>query len=137
MLQKLSLTQVHTIAQLAQTARDARENLLHGVAHEIVSEPHPAKGEEDRAGSSGFEVLPADNPSVVALSHFIGELDAEARRELFALMRIGQGELAPNDWELGLSEATALGESNIAGILSEDIDLKSHLDKALYEMRLA
>ncbi len=132
MLTEMTSTRVHLIAQLAKVARDARDVLLDGVPEETVSEPHPAKGEQDRMGAGGFDVLPADDPAVTALRGAISGLKPAARSELFALMRIGQGELAAGDWRRGLSEATALGDESVGGILADDIDLQSHLEKGLY-----
>jgi len=134
MLKKLTARQAHLIAQLAKAARDARDGLLRGVADETVSEPHPAKGESDRIGAGGFDVLPANDPTMMALRGAISRLRPAARSELFALMRIGQGELAAGDWQRGLSEATSLGDESIGGILVDDIDLQSHLDRGLYEL---
>lgn len=134
MLKKLSPKQVHLIAQLAKVAREARDALLHGIPEKTVSEPHPAKGEHDRIGTGGFDVLPANDPAVVALRREISGLQPDARSELFALMRIGQGDLAAGDWQRGLSEATALGDESIGGILADNIDLQSHLEKGLYEV---
>ena len=137
MLKKLSAKQVHLIAQLAKVARDTRDVLLHGVPEAAVNEPHPVKGEHDRIGTGAFDVLAADNPAVSALRGAISGLRPDARSELFALMRIGQGELAAGDWQRGLSEATTLGDESIGGILADDIDLQSHLEKGLYELRSA
>lgn len=137
MLKKVTATQVHRIAQLAKAARDARDILLHGVPEGTVGEPHPAKGEHDRIGAGGFDVLPADDPAVAALRKTIGDLHPDARLELFAVMRIGQGDLAAGDWRRGLSEATSLGDVSISDILADDIDLQSHLEKGLYALNSA
>lgn len=137
MLKELSLRQAHLIAQLAKAARDRRDGLLHRGADKTVSEPHPAKGEHDRIGAGGFDVLPADDPAVTALRGAIGGLRPAARSELFALMRIGQGDLAAADWQRGLSEAATLGDESIGAILADDIDLQSHLDRGLYQLRSA
>jgi len=134
MLDKLSPKQAHQIAQLAKTAREARDALLHGIPEKTVGEPHPAKGEHDRIGSGGFDVLPPGDPAVAALRGAISHLRPDARSELFALMRIGQGDLAAGDWRRGLAEAASLGDEGIGGILADDIDLQSHLEKGLYEL---
>jgi hypothetical protein len=135
MLKNVTSGQVRLIAQLARAARDARDALLHGAPDDTVSEPHPAKGEHDRIGTGAFDVLPADDPAIAALHGAISGLAPDARSELFVLMRIGQGDLAAGDWEFGLSEATMLGDESIGGILADDIDLQSHLDKGLYELK--
>jgi hypothetical protein len=137
MLTQLEPRQARLIAEYAQTARDARDALLHGVSDETVDEPHPARGEHDRIGAGGFDVLPASDTAVTALRGAIGELGPGARSELFALMRIGQGELAAADFERGLTEAAAIGDEGVSGILADDIDLPSHLAKGLYEVGAA
>ena len=68
MLNTLTPTQVHGIAELAGAARDTRERMLHGIAAELVNAPHPAKGEADRAGAGLFDVLASDAPTTRALS---------------------------------------------------------------------
>ncbi|HXQ15129.1 MAG TPA: DUF3775 domain-containing protein [Caulobacteraceae bacterium] len=134
MLGQLTSVEVRRISQLAGAARNARDAMLHGVSGEAVNEPHPAKGEHDRIGAGGFDILPADDRAVAALRGAISGLRPAARSELFALMRIGQGDLAKADFQRGLAEAARLGDESIAGILADDIDLQSHLDRGLYEL---
>lgn len=129
MLRNITPKQVHRIAQLAKTARNVRDRLLHGAPGDIVGEPHPAKGESDQTGTGAFDVLGAGNPAVTALRDEIAGLQPPARSELFALMRIGQSELAAGDWDLLVSEAETLGDECVGGILADDIDLQCHLDK--------
>ena len=88
-------------------------------------------------GSGGFDVLPANDAAVTAFRGAINGLRPDARSELFTLMRIGQGDLAPGNWERGLSEASTLGEESIGGILADDVDLQSHIEKGLYELKSA
>ena len=52
-------------------------------------------------------------------------------------MRIGQGDLAPNKWHRGLSEANLLGDETITGAIVEDPDLHDHIMKGLYEAERA
>jgi hypothetical protein len=138
MFDKLNVREAHQIATLAREARDARDSLLHGAAEVEVGEAHPAKGEADRAGAGGFDLLTAaGDPSARALGQAIGRLKADARSELFVLMRIGQGELAVADWPRGISQAESLGDDSVQGILDDDIDLASHLNKALFELGLS
>jgi hypothetical protein len=133
-LKTLTESQVHCIAHLAKDARAVRDALFHGVDDEITGEPHPAKGEHDRVGSGGFDVLPTRNPALAALRAAIGRLQPDARSELYALMRIGQGDLTPGDWPDGLSEAARLGDEGVGGILADDVDLQTHLDRGFYEL---
>jgi hypothetical protein len=132
MLSNVTSRQVHLIAQLARVARDARDELLHGAPDEVVGDPHPVKGEFGR--TDGFDILPADNPALKALRDAISGLDAAGRSELFAVMRIGQSDLAASDWERVLAEAATFGDRIVGGILADDIDLQGHLEKGLYEL---
>ena len=134
MLEQLTSVEAHRIAQLARAARNVRDRMLRGVSDETVSEPHPAKGEQDRIGAGGFDILPADDRTVAALRGAISRLPPAARSELYVLMRIGQGDLATADFQRGIAEAANLGDESIGDILADDIDLQSHLDRGLFEL---
>jgi hypothetical protein len=73
----------------------------------------------------------------VALREAIATLSPMARSELYALVRIGQGDLAAKQWHRGLSETSLLGDETIAAALVEDPDLHDHIMKDLYEAELA
>lgn len=49
-------------------------------------------------------------------------------------MRIGQTNLAAGDWERLLAEAETLGDDIVGGMLADNIDLRMHLEKGLYEL---
>ena len=85
----------------------------------------------------GFEPLPPDSSQTAALRDAIAMLSATARRELYTLMRIGQGHLAAKKWDRGLSEAEVLGEDTITAAIVEDADLHDHIAKGLYEAKLS
>jgi Protein of unknown function (DUF3775) len=78
-----------------------------------------------------------DAPQVVILREAINILSPAGRSELYALMRIGQGALAPRKWHRGLVEAENLGDETVKAALIEDPDLHDHLMKGLYETKLA
>jgi hypothetical protein len=124
---------VKKIADLARDARQARDELLRGVGDEATGEPDQVKGERDRIGAGGFDDVPGDrHASVRALREAIEELRPDARSELFALMRIGQGDLAAADWGDGLDEAEGFAGQGLEDLLAGDIDLQTHLDRGLY-----
>lgn len=132
MLKTLSKRRVRKIAELAREARRARDELWRGVGDEVPGEPGQTRGERDRIGAGGFDVPGERNAAVRALRQAIDELRPEARGELFALMRIGQGEIAAGDFERGLTEAEGYGDQGLEEALADDIDLQTHLDRALY-----
>ncbi len=50
-------------------------------------------------------------------------------------MRIGQGDLAAEEWQRGMSEAELLGDATLTAALMEDADLHDHLEKGLFESK--
>jgi len=134
MLQELSADQARQIADLAKTARTARDVILDNVPEEDLGVPRSARGEHNPAGTLGFGPLPLDDPALIELRATVCALVPAARAELFVLMRMGQGDFAICDWDRGLSEAALLGDDTILAALTEDADLHEHLSKALYEL---
>lgn len=134
MLQELSADQAQQIADLAKTARAARDVILDNVPEEDLGVPKSARGEHNPAGTLGFDPLPLDDPALIELRAAVCALVPAARAELFVLMRMGQGDFAICDWDRGLSEAALLGDDTILAALTEDADLHEHLSKALYEL---
>jgi len=134
MLQELSADQARQIADLAKTARAARDVILDNVPEEDFGVPRSARGEHNPAGTFGFDPLPLDDPALIELRAAVCALVPAARAELFVLMRMGQGDFAICDWDRGLSEAALLGDDTVLAALTEDADLHEHLSKALYEL---
>jgi hypothetical protein len=81
--------------------------------------------------------LPQDASQLTMLREAIDALSPAGRSELYALMRVGQGELAAKKWNRGLAEAGTLGDETVTATLIEDPDLHDHLMKGLYEAKLA
>ena len=134
MLQELSADQAQQIADLAKTARAARDVILDNVPEEDLGVPKSARGEHNPAGTLGFDPLPLDDPALIELRAAVCALVPAARAELFVLMRMGQGDFAICDWDRGLSEAALLGDNTILAALTGDADLHEHISKALYEL---
>jgi len=137
MLRELNVDQARWIAILAKAAREDRDALLGNVAEDDLSRTSPARGERNPTAALGFDPLPPDAPTIVALREAVDFLSVDARSELYALMRLGQGHLAAHKWHRGLTEAAAAGDQTIAGALVEDPDLHDHILKGLYELKLA
>ena len=132
MLRALNKDQAHFIALLAKVARMQRDKLLGNVAEKDLGEPKSSRGEHNPTAVLGFEPLPPDAKQLTALREAIGSLTPHGRAELYTLMRIGQGDLAAQEWDRGLDEAALLGEQAV-GALMDDPDLHDHLEKGLYE----
>ena len=113
--------------------------MLGNVAEKYLVELKPARGEHNPTAALGFEPLSSEAPQMAALGEAIAMLSETARRELYALMRIGQGHLAAKKkkWYRGLSDAEVLGDSTVTSALMEDPDLHDHITKGLYEAKLS
>lgn len=137
MLRTLNKDQAHFIALLAKTARTERDNLLGNVAEKDLGGIEPARGEHNPTASLGFDPLPANSEFLKALHDAIASLKRPARAELYALMRVGQGDLAAQKWHRGISEADRIGDNATRAALLDDADLHDHLVKGLYETEAA
>jgi hypothetical protein len=137
MLKDLNADQARFIGILARTARMQRDSLLGNVPEGDLGGVQPGRGEHNPTADLGFAPLSPESSQTKALREAVTSLPAAARRELYALMRIGQGHLAAKKWHRGLSEAEMLGDNAIAAAILDDPDLHDHLAKGLYETRLA
>lgn len=137
MLTTLNADQARFVALLAKAARAQRDDLLGNTAEEDLAPLTAARGEHNPTALLGFEPLRPGASQTEALRETLATLSTQARFELYTLMRIGQGDLAPNKWHRGLSEANLLGDETITGAIVEDPDLHDHIMKGLYEAERA
>ncbi len=137
MLKELNRDQAQFVATLAKAARMQRDACLAEVREADLTETKPARGEHNPTADLGFVGLPADASQLVMLHEAVDSLTPAGRSELYALMRVGQGELAAKKWDRGLTEAVTLGDDAVTSSLLEDPDLHDHLMKGLYEAKLA
>jgi hypothetical protein len=137
MLKELNRDQAQFVAMLARAARVQRDAFIGRVPENDLGETKSARGEHNPGATLGFAAFPTDASQVSALREAIDSLSSTARTELYTLMRIGQGNLAPQKWHRGLVEAATLGDETVTAALVEDPDLHDHLMKGLYEAELA
>ncbi len=132
---KLTVDQAKRVADLAQAARQARDESLSALGEQELGEPEPARGEHNPAGAAGLEPLPVDHPKRVALQRAMAELSAEARWELQALVWLGQGEYAAKDWAEAVAAASTAADASIEAMVDQP-DLHDLIMKGLYELAL-
>jgi hypothetical protein len=94
MLKDLNVDQARFVAILARTARIQRDSLLGHVPEEDLGGLQPGRGEHNPTAELGFEPLAPEAPQTASLREAIATLSDIACQELYALMRIGQGNLA-------------------------------------------
>lgn len=136
-MKQLNVDQVRFISLLAKAARTRRDTLLGNVAEAELGGAAPGRGEHNPTAELGFEPIAGQESQTVQLRDAIVSLTAAARQELYALMRIGQGQLAAKKWHRGLTEADTLGDDATIAAIVDDPDLHDHLAKGLYETKLA
>ena len=136
MLRELNADQARWIAVMAKAARLARDQLLGNVPEQDLVRTAPSRGERNPLAAIGLDSLPSETTTPAALREAIASLSPAARCELYALMRIGQGQLAAKKWHRGIAEAGAAGDEVVAAALIEDPDLHDHIAKALYDLKL-
>jgi len=137
MLKDLNVDQARFVAILARTARMQRDSFLGNVPEDDLGGSQPGRGEHNPTAELGFDPLPPKASQTAALRDAIATLSQVARQELYALMRIGQGDLAAKTWHHGLTEAEVLGDDAIFAAIVEDPDLHDHIMKGLYEAKLS
>jgi hypothetical protein len=137
LLKDLNVDQARFIALLARFARMGRDARLGHLAEGDLDGVKAARGEHNPTAELGFLPVIAEASATVTLRETVAALSEAARRELYALMRIGQGDLAAKKWYRGLSEAGMLGQETITAAIVDDPDLHDHIMKALYEAKLS
>jgi hypothetical protein len=137
MLKDLNRDQAEFVAVLAKAVRTQRDSSITEVREADLAEPKPARGEHNPTAQLGFVALPKDGQQLTMLRQAVDSLTPAGRSELYALMRLGQGDLAVKKWHRGLTEALTLGDDTVTAALLEDPDLHDHLMKGLYEAKLA
>jgi hypothetical protein len=137
MLKDLNVDQARFVALLARTARTQRDLVLGNVAESDLGGLQPGRGTHNPSAELGYQPLPPEASQTAALREAVTSLSEPARRELYTLMRIGQGDLSAKKWHRGLSEAGMLGVDTITAAIIEDADLHDHIAKGLYEADLS
>jgi hypothetical protein len=136
MLKVLNISQARFIALLAKAARVQSDALLGNVAEADFGEPKPSRGDHEILSSLGLEGAAVGTSQRDLLREAINRLPGAALHELYALMRVGQGQLSAKTLERGLSEAASIDMAELVATIAENPDLHVHLTKALYECDL-
>ncbi len=94
MLKELNRDQAQFVAVLAKAARMERDAFLVEVRESDLTETKPARGEHNPTADLGFVAVPEDASQLMMLRDAVDALTPAGRSELYALMRVGRGELA-------------------------------------------
>ncbi len=132
MLHELDALEARRIADLANDARRARDRFLEKVRQSAFGEPKPARGEHDPIRDISLDDVLAHKPEVVALREAITALPREIRQSIWAVMEVGRGGSAAQDWELAMERAVSLDDADAVAALLDEPDLHICLGKGLY-----
>jgi hypothetical protein len=136
MLERIAVGYVRRIAELARLGRDARDQLLVHVGESELGEPKVARGLHDPAAAFGFDPLPPDHPTRLALRDAIAALPPDAQHELRALVLMGRGDFGAKEWERAVAQASGAPDDPI-DFLTGQAHLHDDLEKGLYELKLS
>jgi Protein of unknown function (DUF3775) len=136
MMEKIAVAQVRRVAELAKAARDARDQMLVHVSESGLGEPKVARGLHDPAAAFGFDPLPPDHPTRLALRDAIAALPPDAQYELRALVLIGRGDFGAKEWEHAVAQASGAPDDPVE-FLTGRSNLHEELGKGLFELKLA
>jgi hypothetical protein len=137
MLNENDAAEIRRIADLAAAARKARDNAFLNAAALELDEPKPPRGQARPASRLGLAALPDDDPAARALRDAINDAPDDLRRRLWAVMRIGSGGYARNDWDRAMADAALLSYAAFVSELADEVDLHTKLRKGLYELGIA
>ena len=137
MLHAISADAVREIAGLGAAARRAQDRLL----DKMINLGHQ-KDDADKAVTREIEHLDTldaslDNGPLRQLRDRVASLTPDARHELRAVMLIGRGDFAGNEWEAALTEAQGRPDGGDVARIIDQARLHDYLMKGLYALRLS
>ena len=135
MLERITVEDVKRIARLAKAARDVRDQILTPVREQELGQPKPARGVHNPAAALGLDPVPVDHPTRKALGEAIEGLSIDARRELLALIWIGQGDYGAAELDRAFANTASTTDLSVDRFTSE-AELHDVLMKSLYELKL-
>ena len=116
MLERITVEDVKRIARLAKAARDVRDQILTPVREQELGQPKPARGVHNPAAALGLDPVPVDHPTRKALGQAIEGLSIDARRELLALIWIGQGDYGAAELDRAFANTASNSGPNLPSL---------------------
>lgn len=103
---------------------------------QVKVEPAEADPGSNMADDGFREVLEdyADDPVVIEMRQFLGDLNVEEYRNLLALLWVGRGDFGAEEWDEALTEAEALRAERGPNYLIGTPMLSDHLEEGLEEL---
>src|SRR6516225_10112437 len=105
------------------------------VREQELGQPKPARGVHNPAAALGLDPVTVDHPTRKALGQAIEGLSIDARRELLALIWIGQGDYGAAELDRAFANTASTTDLSVDRFTSE-AELHDVLMKSLYELKL-
>ncbi|HYG90994.1 MAG TPA: DUF3775 domain-containing protein [Azospirillum sp.] len=136
-LQQISLDTVKRAADLAYEAGADRHRYVAGMRNIDLREQTAERGSRNPTDLDTLNVVPAEaSIAIDKLQQLLAGLTPEERIELRAVMLIGRGDYAGNQWEEALMNAGSPPDASSYADIAEKIELHDFLMKGLYALNL-
>ncbi|AWJ84632.1 hypothetical protein TSH58p_14515 [Azospirillum sp. TSH58] len=137
MLKQISVDTVKQAADLAYEAVADRQRFLAGMRNIDLGEQSSERGSRNPTDLDALSILSSDASGALnQLQKMLEDLTPEQRMELRAVMFVGRGDFAGNQWDRALDEAGRAPDATHYTDIAERIDLHDDLMKGLYELDL-
>ena len=136
-LQRISLDTVKHAADLAYEAGEDRQRYVAGMRNIDLREQRAERGSRNPTDLDTLNVVSIEaSAAIEELKHLLAGLTPEERIELRAVMLVGRGDYAANQWDEALMNAGSAPDANSSADIAEKIDLHDFLMKGLYALDL-
>jgi hypothetical protein len=137
MLKQISVDTVKQAADLADRAVADRRRFLGGMRNIDLGHQTQERGSRNPTDLDALNIMPdGSSTAFKQLTGMLEGLSPEQRCELRAVMLVGRGDFAGNQWDHALDEASRAPDASHYQDMAERVDLHDYLMKGLYEMNL-
>jgi hypothetical protein len=136
-LQRISLDTVKRAADLAFVAGADRQRFVAGMSSIDLREQTAERGSRNPTDLDTLSVVSADASAAIdELDQLLDGLTPEERIELRAVMMVGRGDYAGNQWDEALMNAGSAPDASSPADIAEKIELHDFLMKGLFALDL-
>lgn len=137
MLNTIRVDEVRRVAELAGRAAADRRDFLTGLRRVDLGGQEKERGSRHPTDLDTLDILPAGASAALDdLRRLLDGLTAEQRIELRAVVLIGRGDFAGNQWDAARTEAARPPDATDVADIVEKLRLHDDLMKGLYEMNV-
>lgn len=136
-LNRISIDTVKRAANLAEEAANDRQRFLAGMRNIDLGDQESERGSRNPTDLDALNIVsPEASEAFDELRGFLDELTPDERIELRAVMLVGRGDFAGNQWDAALSDAGRAPDASHFEDIAEKIELHDFLMKGLYALDL-